>query len=79
MEVFFYTRKKCPLCEEAKLNLQLVSEDIEIKIHEIDIETDDQLIEEYGLMIPVVKCQGNLIQYGQVDYVTLRNRLQEFV
>jgi glutaredoxin len=75
MIVQFYTRPGCHLCEEARLMLKLVQEDIAFEIHEVNIEEDEELHEKYMLMIPVVEFEGEIIQYGQVDYATLLETL----
>jgi glutaredoxin len=73
----FYTRNQCPLCEEAKLICKLVQEDIPFVLQEYDIEESDELTERFGLMIPVVEMNGEIIQYGQIDYFTLSKRLHQ--
>ncbi|MCP3741578.1 glutaredoxin family protein [Rossellomorea sp. BNER] len=75
--VIFYTRKQCPLCVEAKQMLTLIQEDIPYKLVEKDIDGDDDLTEQFGLMIPVVQIDDEIVQYGQIDYFTIRKRLQE--
>ncbi|WP_313892982.1 glutaredoxin family protein [Psychrobacillus sp.] len=75
MIVHFYTRPGCHLCEEARLMLKLVQEDVSFDIKEINIEQDDKLHEKYMLMIPVVELDGDIIQYGQVDYATILEAL----
>lgn len=77
MDVIFYTRPVCPLCEEAKLMLQLVQEDIPFNLIERNIEEKDEWTEKYGLMIPVVEVDGEIVQYGQVDFYTISKRLQK--
>ncbi|WP_041087333.1 glutaredoxin family protein [Jeotgalibacillus soli] len=77
MDVTLYSRPNCALCEEAKLMLKLVQEDIAFNFIELNIEDRDEWTEEYGLMIPVVMVEGEMIQYGQVDYFTLSKRLQK--
>ena len=62
-----YSRDKCPLCDKAKLVLKEVQAELGIDYDEINIYSSDELIERYGLMIPVVEWQGEIIQYGQVD------------
>ncbi|KIL49997.1 glutaredoxin [Jeotgalibacillus soli] len=57
--------------------LKLVQEDIAFNFIELNIEDRDEWTEEYGLMIPVVMVEGEMIQYGQVDYFTLSKRLQK--
>ncbi|QFF99961.1 glutaredoxin family protein [Psychrobacillus glaciei] len=71
MIVHFYTRPGCHLCEEARLMLKLVQEDIAFEIKEVNIEENEALHEKYMLMIPVVEFEDEIIQYGQVDYATL--------
>ncbi|WP_409251945.1 glutaredoxin family protein [Bacillus sp. SCS-153A] len=75
-EVNFYTRDRCPLCEDAKLMLKLVKEDIPFILNEHDIDESDELTERFGLMIPVVEIDGEIVQYGQIDYFTVSKRLQ---
>ncbi|WP_342577324.1 glutaredoxin family protein [Psychrobacillus sp. FSL K6-2843] len=76
MLVHFYTRPGCHLCDDARMMLKLVQEDVPFQIEEHNIEEDDQLHEKYMLIIPVVEYQGEIIQYGNVDYVTLMEALE---
>lgn len=71
MKVQFYSRSNCPLCEEARLMLELVKDDINLDIEEINIEEDDELHEKYLLRIPVIESGGEIIQEGRIDYPTL--------
>ncbi|MFC5540902.1 MAG: glutaredoxin family protein [Bacilli bacterium] len=71
MKVCFFSRPNCALCEEGLTILKLVQEDAGFEIEIINIEEDDEIHEKYMLMIPVVEKDGEIIQYGQLDYVTL--------
>ncbi|MDI2586627.1 glutaredoxin family protein [Psychrobacillus sp. NEAU-3TGS] len=75
MIVHFYTRPGCHLCEDARIVLKLVQEDVPFEIKEYNIEEDDGLHEKYMLMIPVVEFENEIIQYGQVDYPTILDAL----
>ncbi|EDL64652.1 glutaredoxin family protein [Bacillus sp. SG-1] len=77
IKVNFYTRDRCPLCVDAKLILNLIKEDIPFELSEYDIDLSDDLTERFGLMIPVVEMDGEIVQYGQIDYFTLSKRLQD--
>lgn len=77
MELNFYTRDKCELCEEGKMLLQLLQKDYPINILEKDIDASDELTERFGLMIPVVEINGEIIQYGRIDMVALEEKLKE--
>ena len=74
-KVIFYSRPGCSLCEEGFLTLTLVQEDVPFKIDILNIEDDEVLHEKYMFMIPVVEKDGKVIQYGQLDYVTLLEAL----
>jgi glutaredoxin len=67
MELIFYTREKCQLCLDAKLILQVLQSDHEFDIIEIDIDDSDELTERFGLMIPVIEIDGEIVQYGMID------------
>ncbi|GGA43565.1 glutaredoxin family protein [Psychrobacillus lasiicapitis] len=75
MIVHFYTRPGCHLCEDARIVLKLVQEDVPFEIKEYNIEEDDALHEKYMLMIPVVVFENEIIQYGQVDYPAILDAL----
>ncbi|KQL33327.1 glutaredoxin family protein [Psychrobacillus sp. FJAT-21963] len=75
MKVYLYTRPGCHLCDEARLMLKLVQEDVSFEMSEVNIEEDDDLHEKYMLMIPVVVFEDEIIQYGKVDYATLLEAL----
>ncbi|MED3763291.1 glutaredoxin family protein [Ureibacillus sp. FSL K6-8385] len=75
MKVQFYTRPNCSLCREGLSILKLVQEEADFEIEIINIEENDELHEKYMLMIPVVEKDGEMIQYGQLDYVTLYEAL----
>jgi glutaredoxin len=75
--IVLYTRTRCPLCDKAKAILLELQTEFDFKLEEVDIETDDKLIEEYGLMIPVVLLDGEEVQYGLIDKLFISKRLQE--
>lgn len=75
MEMIFYTRQRCPLCEKGKQVLIELQKEWDFTIVERDIDTNDQWTEEYGLMIPVVVFEGEEIQYGQLDKMFINEAL----
>lgn len=77
MEIIFYGRPNCELCEDGKRMLNLVHEDIPFDIKEVNIEDDDTIHKKYMLMIPVVEKNGEIIQYGALDYITLLEGIRE--
>ncbi len=75
MKVTFFSRASCGLCIEGLHTLKLVQEDIDFDIEMINIEEDESIHEKYMLMIPVVEKDGQVIQYGNLDYATLMEHL----
>ncbi|MGE7761753.1 glutaredoxin family protein [Peribacillus sp. NPDC097895] len=71
-----YSRDKCPLCDKAKLILEEMKLESGIGYKEIDIHSDDDLLEKFGLMIPVIEWKDDIVQFGKVDKSAL-NRLLE--
>lgn len=71
----FFSRDNCGLCVEGLHTLKLVQEDINFDIEIINIEEDESIHEKYMLMIPVVEKDGQVIQYGNLDYATLMEHL----
>lgn len=49
--VTFYSRPGCHLCDDARRQLELAEPDLEIE--EIDVDSDPDLRQRYGLVIPV--------------------------
>ena len=71
-----YTKDKCHLCEKAKEELRKAAESIPFSYEEVDIYQRDELVEKYGLMIPVLMHGTAVIQYGQIDSGTIVNFLK---
>ena len=71
MEVKYYSKPNCELCTEGLSLLKIVLEDVPFSLKMINIEEDDEAHERYMFMIPVVEVDGEIIQYGRLDYVTL--------
>ncbi|KGX92899.1 glutaredoxin [Pontibacillus halophilus JSM 076056 = DSM 19796] len=70
-----YTKKECGLCEEAKSELEDLQSKYDFEWKEIDIYTDDALLMQYQLMIPVVEMDGETLDYGRIDTFLISKRL----
>jgi glutaredoxin len=57
-QVVLYSRPGCHLCDQARDVVLGVRASIRFGFREIDIETDDELVREYGIRIPVVTVDG---------------------
>lgn len=53
-----YSRPGCHLCDEARSVILAVRDRVPFVFEEVDIETDDELVRDYGIRIPVVAIDG---------------------
>jgi glutaredoxin len=76
--VTFYTKHHCPLCDKAHKLLQELQSEISFEIKTIDIYSNDELLERYGLMIPVVEIDGREVSFGQIQKEDVKKALTNF-
>ena len=69
--VVLYARDGCHLCDEARRVIEDTGRSAPFAFTEIDIETDDTLIREYGIRIPVVEIDGEERFEYEVDATEL--------
>ena len=58
-KVVLYSRPGCHLCDEAREVVLAERSTTPFDLEEIDIETDDALLLDYGMRIPVVTIGGD--------------------
>lgn len=56
--IILYTTGGCHLCEQAKALLWPVISSQQLRLKEVDIAESDELIERYGVRIPVIALSG---------------------
>ena len=59
-----YTTSGCHLCEEAEKLLNKLQASERIQWQPVEISDSDELIDRYGVRIPVVKEQGSQREIG---------------
>lgn len=67
LTVTLYTKEKCPLCDKGKEILTEIQHEIAFDLEVFDIYKDDELLEKYQLMIPVVCISNEEIDFGQLS------------
>ena len=77
MHVVLYSRPGCHLCDEARAVIEAERLRTPFDLDEVDIETDDELVKEYGIRIPVVTVDGVERFEISVDPVELSRALAE--
>lgn len=61
-----YTKAGCGLCEELKHELAQTRTTRAWRLEEVDIERDPQLVERFGLSIPVLTVGGRVAFKGRM-------------
>ncbi|KIV75142.1 glutaredoxin family protein [Bacillus mycoides] len=79
MKVVLYTKKDCGLCVKVKQVLIEVQYEYSFQIEEIDIYEDNDLLEKYHLMIPVVEIGGRQVEYGNIHKGVIINYINNAV
>ena len=72
----FYSRPGCHLCESAEEILTDLEKELPITFKKFNIDESDELTEKYGLYIPVIEVDGEMIQYGRFVKSDIKKRLQ---
>lgn len=76
-DVLFYSKAKCPLCDETREVLRSLQENFSLAIQEIDITTDSAVFERYKNIIPVVIIDGKFTFGARVSGDEILSCLQE--
>lgn len=70
-QVVLFTRAGCHLCEVARATILAVRSRHPFSYEEVDAESSDDLMRDYGLRLPVVAVDGDEIFEIEVDPVRL--------
>jgi uncharacterized membrane protein/glutaredoxin len=62
MQVTLYSKRECPLCDEARRQLKELQSQFSHELYEIDIATDEALLNKYSEKVPVVKVGAYTLQ-----------------
>ncbi len=76
--LLLYTTLGCHLCEDAKNVLWPLLAKYGLRLREIEIADSDQLVESYGVRIPVIKLENSEADLGwPFDHRAAENYLLE--
>ncbi|HET7433864.1 MAG TPA: 4a-hydroxytetrahydrobiopterin dehydratase [Thermoanaerobaculia bacterium] len=56
MDVTFYTRRNCPLCDKAKA--AILASRVPVTLHEVDVDEDPELERRFTNDVPVIYADG---------------------
>ena len=74
--VVLYARPGCHLCDDARVVIEEARAEVAFVFQEVDIESDDALVRDYCLRIPVVAIDGDELFEISVDRTSLRGALR---
>lgn len=77
LQVHFYMKKNCPLCDEAKTQLWILQQEYAFEVEERNIHTHDEWLMAYQLRIPVVEINGIFLDCESFSYASMESLLQE--
>lgn len=77
LDVIFYTKEKCLLCEDALDMLRSFQDDYLLIIEERDIYTNKEWLMDYQIRIPVIEINGEQLDCEEISYKALSKLLQK--
>lgn len=77
LEVVFYTKAGCHLCEDARALLEELAQDTEYVLTEVDIRSDMTVFEHYRYRIPVILLNGTTLLEGRIDALELTEAFRQ--
>lgn len=73
--ITLYSKPGCHLCEEARLVIERVCDELGTAYEEVDVSESAELMEAYGEQIPVTFVDGTQHDFWRVDESRLRRAL----
>ncbi len=75
MRVTIYSKPGCHLCDEMKAVVHRTMVDQDVSVEEVDISTDPDLLDRYGLEIPVLMIDERKVAKYRITESELRRIL----
>lgn len=72
MEITYYSKDNCSLCDKGLIILERIQKDFPFTIKIVNIYEDDALLEKYQIMIPVVEIEGVEVDAGILSEERIR-------
>lgn len=72
-----YSRRGCPACEELLAELEMGVFPKQFNVEVVDIDSNPQLVKEYGMDIPVLMVDGVELGRHEVDLQLVSRYLKE--
>ncbi|WP_239310902.1 MULTISPECIES: glutaredoxin family protein [unclassified Frankia] len=75
VRITLVTRAGCHLCEDARIAVARVADDVGAGWQEVDVDTRADLLDAYGDRVPVILVDGREHGYWRVEEARLRRAL----
>lgn len=76
LKIKFYTKDNCSLCDDAYAFLMMLQNEYPFELEEVDIYMNDELLEEYQLLIPAVRMNETFLTCEEMGLDKLENALK---
>jgi glutaredoxin len=73
--VTLISRRNCHLCDEAAASLRALSTELSYELHEIDVDSDHTLQDEYSDRVPVILIDGREHGYWRLEEARFRRAM----
>ncbi|MHA6251806.1 glutaredoxin family protein [Oceanobacillus sp. CAU 1775] len=77
MHIIFYTKEICSLCDDAEALLSAFSSDYPHTIEKRDIYSNEEWLEKYQLLIPVIEINGEQLNCEEISYDAIEDFLKK--
>lgn len=77
--IIFYTRENCRLCEEAYVLLEILQQKYNFNIEKRDIETNNEWLEQYHVIIPVIEIGNTILNSNMIDLEIIDKKLNHYL
>jgi glutaredoxin len=74
-ELTLYTKRNCPLCDEAQHLLARLGPELGFAVNEVDVETDAGLLRRYRYDVPVLALNGEVLLSAPLEEREVRGAL----
>ena len=74
--ITLYSRAGCHLCDDARVVIARVCDEMGESFLEVDIDSDPDLLDRFGEEIPVTFVDGSQHDFWRVDATRLREALK---
>jgi glutaredoxin len=75
-QVVLFTRKGCHLCDAARAQLDKAQRRHGFALTQVDVDTDAELLAQYGTCVPVVQINGKVRFRGRINEVLFRRLIE---